>query len=155
MTWNCPPPRQTSWPLNAYTDCILQGSGSSGGSLYGYGLYGYGLYGYGSSLPGNVTGQCQIGPQVPHTWWTVTSVVIATASVNLSTFYLYRNSVLAANLVGTSLNGNADSVAPGTTPLTAGEILIGVWLGGDNGVQASMVLLGTISQTAVASGVSG
>lgn len=122
--------------------------------MYGAGLYGYGLYGYGISTPGNVTGMIQIGPLVPHTWWTVSSVVIATASVNnLSTFYLYRNAISTGSIVGTSLNGNADTVAPATPPLTAGESLIGVWIGGDNGAQASMVLLGTISQTAYASGV--
>lgn len=108
-----------------------------GNSAYGYGTYGYGLYG------GNVGGQIRLGPLIPRVLWTPGSIIISTPSNNLPQFFLYRNGTAQANLIGASINGNSDQVPFVGTPLSAGEFLVGQWVGGDPGVQATMVVTGS------------
>lgn len=111
------------------------------GGAYGYGIYGYGEYGYGTGTPG---ASIQLGPAPARVYWMPDVIICTTLSVkNLSTFYLYRNGTSQAQLIGTSLNGNSDQVPFVGNPLTSGEFLVGQWIGGDNGVQATMTITGT------------
>jgi hypothetical protein len=120
-------------PLFALASCTL------GGGPYGSGIYGKGLYGKGA-VAGGV---CQTGPSAAREIWSPSLIVISTPSNTLSTFFLYRNTISQPNLVASSINGNSDQVPFAGTPLYPGELLIGEWVGGDFGVQATMTVTGT------------
>lgn len=121
-------------PLYEISNAIIQGG------AYGYGIYGYGEYGYGSGSPG---ASIIMGPKLARVWWLPDTILCSTPSQALSMFYLYRNGTSQAQLIGTSLNGNADQVPFTGTPLTSGEFLVGQWVGGDNGAQATMTVTGS------------
>jgi hypothetical protein len=115
------------------------GTTTLGGAGYGEGTYGYGAYGYGTGAGG---GFITMGPQLARVWWLPEVIYCSTPSQSLSQFYLYRNGTAQANLIGWTLSGNGDQVPFIGGPLTSGEFLVGQWIGGDNGVQATMTITG-------------
>lgn len=107
-----------------------------GGQIYGAGIYGAGSYGMGITI-------AQAGPQAAKEIWLPETILISTPSQAIPQFFLYRNTPMQANLIGASINGNADQVPFVGNPLSPGELLIGEWLGGDAGAQAIMTVAGT------------
>jgi hypothetical protein len=91
-------------------------------------------------------GTVSVGPNMPGVTWTVTSVACFTSTANLvPTFYLYTPFVAPFNFVGGSYSGNNDQNTGLTVLLFPGQLLYGVWAGGDNGATATMSVYGTFT----------
>ena len=114
----------------AYT--ILNGDG-----VYGDGIYGAGSYGsVGVAL-------ARAGPGPAGVQWIPTYIVISTPSQSIPQFFLYANYIDQSTLIAATINGNAYQVPYAGPNLYTGQSLIGRWLGGDAGVQATMTITGT------------
>jgi len=108
-----------------------------GDGNYGDGIYGAALYGVG----GNAS--LRMGPGYAGEQWQPSTVAISTPSQNIPQFFLYHTMISQETLVGSSVCGNSDQVAYAGGPLTTGRDVIGVWIGGDPGAQATMTITGT------------
>ena len=115
--------------------------GSGGALPYGSGAYGYGAYGTGQPLQAG--GFVILGPQPAKVLWQPETIYCSTPSNTLSQFFLYRNGLAQAQQIAATLNGNADQVPYIGNPLSTGEFLVGQWVGGDSGAQATMTITGT------------
>lgn len=98
---------------------------------------------------GNGTASC--GPGLPRQHWQpVSCAVSATSNVNEATCALYLGSTpIAGSLQGqTSTGSSGDTCALSGVDMQPGQQLWCVWKGGDAGAQATMAVLGTVTQGA-------
>lgn len=93
-------------------------------------------------LDGTGGGIVTFGPQTPGVSYTITSVATITSStVNTPTFLLYQGPVGQQNFIGGTYDGNTDS-SDVNVQLFNGQVMTGVWTGGDAGAQATMSVFG-------------
>jgi hypothetical protein len=93
----------------------------------------------------NGNGTVTLGPTIPGTTWNVTAQAVLVnngVATNVPTFLLYNGAVSPGNLLGGSYTGSNDSADFAVT-LTPGQILTGVWSGGDAGMLATLSISGT------------
>jgi hypothetical protein len=97
-------------------------------------------------LDANGNGTVTIGPTIPGTAWQVSGVGVLVnggVAVNVPTFTLYNGGPAPGNFLGGSYTGSNDSDTGLAITLTPGQILTGVWSGGDPGASATMSVNGT------------
>ena len=96
-------------------------------------------------LDGTGSGQVQLGPVLAGVSWTpgTVAVIVAPASLAVvSQFYLYLGSVQPANFIGGSYTGDVNSSAVSVPDMHPGQVLTGVWTGGNPGAKATMTVTG-------------
>ena len=104
-------------PLNVYASTVLNGAG---------------------------TGSVAVGPSMPGVEWYPSTVAVMVAPVSDSTisqFSLYNGAAGAANFLGGTYTGDNNSDDVGVT-LYPGMVLTGVWITGNPGAKATMVVTG-------------
>src|SRR6516165_2629296 len=112
-------------------------------NLVGSGNYGEGNYGAGDYGSGGGNTFLRLGPGYAGVQWSPGTIIVSTPSQNIPQFFLYKDIISQETLLGSTINGNSDQVAYGGPPLYTGHTLIGMWIGGDAGVQATMTITGT------------
>ena len=94
-------------------------------------------------LNGSGAGSVTYGPQVPGVIFEVATVAtITTSTVNVPTFLAYQGPASQNNFLGGTYDGNNDSSEVAVT-LYNGQVLTGIWTGGDSGATATMSVFGT------------
>ena len=97
-------------------------------------------------LNGSGGGQVQSGPALPGVAWNPSSVAVLVQPVSttvVSQFLLYLGPPQAANFQGGTYTGDNNSDDLALPPMYAGQVLTGVWTGGNPGATATMTLTGT------------
>lgn len=97
-------------------------------------------------LSGAGAGQVQLGPVLAGTTWTpgnVAVLVAPTSQTVVSQFYLYRGNAQAANFIGGSYTGDVNSSGITVPDMHPGDVLTGVWTGGNPGATATMTITGS------------
>lgn len=97
-------------------------------------------------LSGSGAGTVQIGPTVPGSKWTITGAAVLVnggVATNVPTFNLYLGGAQAQNFLSGSYTGSNDADSELNVILTPGQVLTGVWAGGDAGKTAVLSLTGT------------
>ena len=98
------------------------------------------------TLNGAGGGQVQAGPALPGVSWLPVTVAIlvqpASATV-VSSFLLYNGPAQPANFIGGTYTGDNNSNDVTCPPMYAGDVLTGVWKGGNPGAIATMTVTGT------------
>jgi hypothetical protein len=93
-------------------------------------------------------GAVTLGPARPGTSWTPASCGVLVAPVSttvVSSFSLYNGAAQPGNFIGGSYTGDSNSTGLTVSPMFPGQILTGVWEGGNPGATATMTLTGTQS----------
>ena len=96
-------------------------------------------------LDGSGGGQVQLGPVVAGVSWQVTAegvLVQPASSTVVSQFKLYLGGPQPGNFLGGTYTGDNNSASIAAT-LHPGQVLTGVWSGGNPGATATMALTGT------------
>lgn len=97
------------------------------------------------TLNGSGNGSVSLGPLVPGVSWQPVSVAVRvnpTSNTVVSEFFLYNGIAVDSNFLGGSYTGDNNSAGLAIT-LWPGQILTGVWTGGNPGATATMTLYGT------------
>lgn len=98
-----------------------------------------------TTLNGSGNGTVSLGPAIPGvTWYPATAAVIVnpvSGSV-VSQFFLYQGPAGSTNFLGGTYTGDNNSTDVSVT-LYTGQILTGVWTGGNPGATATLSLSGT------------
>jgi hypothetical protein len=96
------------------------------------------------TLSASGAGQVSLGPAAAGTvWYPAAGSCITSADVSVPVFQVYLNEVTQSNFVGGSQTGNNDTCSIGAGTLYPGQVLIGVWTGGDSGATATFNISGT------------
>lgn len=96
-------------------------------------------------LDGSGNGQVQIGPVIAGVSWKVTAegvLVQPTSTTVVSQFKLYLGAAQPGNFLGGSYTGDNNSASIPAI-LYPGQVLTGVWSGGNPGATATLTLTGT------------
>jgi hypothetical protein len=97
------------------------------------------------TLDGSGNGTVQLGPQIAGVSWqpTAAGVLVAPASTSVvSLFKLYLGQAQPQNFIGGSYSGDSNSAGLAVT-LYPGQVITGVWTGGNPGATATLTLSGT------------
>jgi hypothetical protein len=97
-------------------------------------------------LSGTGAGTVSLGPTLPGVSWNPTAVAVVVTPISnsvTSVFKLYSGIAQASNFIAGSYTGDINSAGLGLSPMQAGQILTGVWSGGNPGATATMTLTGT------------
>lgn len=108
-----------------------------GATIYGAGNYGDGVY------SGGANNYVVFNPRQYEEVWEPNEIACSTDSVSFTTFAVYLNQAVPQWCVGSTVNGNQDTVYLPALELTANDQLIGVWFGGDPGAHATGILIGS------------
>ena len=98
------------------------------------------------TLDGSGNGQVSIGPQIPGVSWTITGVAVLVnngVATNIPEFFLYNGAAQPGNFLSGSYTGNNDADSELNVILYPGQVLTGVWTGGDPGKTAVLSVTGT------------
>jgi hypothetical protein len=90
-------------------------------------------------------GTVTLGPTIPGVIWYPSSVAVMvspTSTTVVSQFFLYLGGVVAANLQGGTYTGDINSAGL-SVQLYTGQVLTGVWAGGNPLATATMTISGT------------
>lgn len=93
-------------------------------------------------------GTVTLGPTRPGVSWTPAIVAVTvnpTSATVTSVFMLYNGSAQPGNFIAGSYTGDINSSGLALPPMFAGQIITGVWSGGNPGATATMTLTGTQS----------
>jgi hypothetical protein len=97
-------------------------------------------------LSGAGGGQVQLGPALAGTSWAPSSVAVIVAPVSstvVSEFFLYLGNPQPANFIGGSYTGDVNSSGISVPDMYPGQVLTGVWTGGNPGATATLTVTGT------------
>jgi hypothetical protein len=99
------------------------------------------------AVGGNGTSTVTIGPSGYGTRWYPNQVAIATRSgVNdNSTFVMYLNAIAPGAVLLTSYAGGGDTLGLAVPMMQPGDLLYGVWSGGNSGDWTQMIITGNAS----------
>lgn len=95
------------------------------------------------TLNGSGAGQVQIGPSLPGTSWTPTSVSVIVAPVSTTTvseFFVYGPN---GEFLGGTYTGDNNSCGLSGVILYPGQVLTGKWIQGNPGAVAVLTVKGT------------
>lgn len=97
-------------------------------------------------LDGAGHGVVKLGPAVPGVTWRISTAAVKTNSAtNIPTCSLFMGAAATDdNFVDGTYTGNQDSTTNATLPLTQGQYIFAVWVGGDVGAQATLSLIGQV-----------
>ena len=98
-------------------------------------------------LDGSGNGSVQLGPQIAGTSWQPAAAGVLVAPVSsavVSQFKLYLGQPQPQNFLGGSYTGDNNSAGLSVT-LYPGQVITGVWTGGNPGATATLTLSGTQS----------
>lgn len=108
----------------------------NGAASYGAGSYGAGVYG------GSGGNYVLLYPQPYDVVWQPDSVIVNTDSLSFTTAAVYLDIAQLQNLIGSTYQGNQDTINLPAVLLTANHRLIVVWFGGDANANATATLIG-------------
>jgi hypothetical protein len=97
-------------------------------------------------LSGAGAGQVQLGPVLAGVTWSPSSVAVKVTPTSLtvvSQFYLYFGAAADANFIGGSYTGDVNSSGITVPDMHPGQVLTGVWAGGNPGATATLTITGT------------
>jgi hypothetical protein len=97
-------------------------------------------------LSGAGAGQVQLGPVLAGVTWSPSSVAVIVAPTSqtvVSQFYLYNGAPVPANFIGGSYTGDVNSSAVTVPDMHPGQVITGVWTGGNPGATATLTITGT------------
>jgi hypothetical protein len=97
-------------------------------------------------LDGSGNGSVQLGPALPGVSWSPASVavIVQPASTTVvSQFRLYLGPAQPGNFQGGTYTGDVNSTDITVPAMYAGQVLTGVWSGGNPAATATMTLTGT------------
>lgn len=100
------------------------------------------------TLDGSGNGTVQLGPSIPGVSWTPATVAITVNPVSatvVSQFGLYNGNLQPGNFIGGTYTGDSNSTDVSAVTLHPGNVLTGVWSGGNPGATATMTITGTQS----------
>lgn len=107
-----------------------------GATIYGAGNYGAGVY------SGGASNYVVFSPKSYEEVWEPNSIICNSDSLSLTTFAVYLDVATPDKCLGSTPNGNQDTVSLPAVELTMNNFLIGVWFGGDVGAHATAMMIG-------------